>query len=204
MSGIMDEQTMKDTLGKYVPSGETLLAGIHCINKELHTSSYFRNCLPLGDYIVLVESDEENVLEVKKSKVASSDMYIGITENHCIVTGCEGVRFLYEYQNYEGDKSNIDIIDLEKDESVGKEMGTEKILGRMLQADIGHVFKLSDIVSAETKNKLFGAILLSFKFKSGCEFILTLPKKAGVGNGMPNHLEYRDMIIKCITEATNK
>ena len=83
----------------------------------------------------------------------------------------------------------------------GKEMGSDKILARILQADVGHLFKLADIVNAEAKNKLFGAILLSFKFKDGCEFKLTLPKKAGVGNGIPNHLENRDMIIKCIIEA---
>ena len=35
MTGIFDEKNMKERLGKHVPEGETLMAGIHCVNKEL-------------------------------------------------------------------------------------------------------------------------------------------------------------------------
>lgn len=41
MSFIFDEERMKECLGKYVPDGETLTAGIHCITKELHIYNYY-------------------------------------------------------------------------------------------------------------------------------------------------------------------
>ena len=33
MAGVFDVKNMEERLGKHIPEGETLLAGIHCVNK---------------------------------------------------------------------------------------------------------------------------------------------------------------------------
>ena len=44
MSEIFDETNMRQTLGRYIPDGETLLAGIHAISKETVIKVIFGNC----------------------------------------------------------------------------------------------------------------------------------------------------------------
>lgn len=52
MSEIFDETNMKQVLGKYMPQGEALLAGIHAISKETNIRQVFEKCVYMEDRIV--------------------------------------------------------------------------------------------------------------------------------------------------------
>ena len=54
MAGVFDVKNMEERLGKHIPEGETLLAGLHCVNKELHVVRYYQNSAPyINEYVYL-------------------------------------------------------------------------------------------------------------------------------------------------------
>lgn len=183
MSGIFDENNMKDRLGNYIPEGETLLAGIHCVNKELHIFRYYQNSVPHEDRVFKLEDVEPKILQVSKSKYSTDDLYIGITQNYFIVTTCTDCKFFYEF-DYVKEDVPLELENIEK---------------FVYLKDIGHCFRLSDIVKCEFKNHLLGAVKCNLEFRDKSTFKLILPKKAGLGNGMPDHAECREKIIACLT-----
>lgn len=181
MSEIFDANRMKDRLGKYIPEGETLVAGIHCVNKELHIFRYYQNSVPHEDRVFKLEDVEPKILQVSKSKYSTDDLYIGITQNYFVFTTCLDRKFYYEFDYV-------------------KEAPELEHIGEFVYfRDIGHCFRLSDIVKCEFKNGIFGAVKCNLEFKDKSTFKLLLPKKAGLGSGMPDHAQYREKIIACLT-----
>lgn len=188
MSEILDENNMRERLGRYISEGEDLIAGIHCITKELHIFRYYKNCVPQEDDIKYAGDKFPSILQVAKSKYATDDLYIGITQNYFIVTTCmDSTKFLYEF-DYVKEDSPVEL---------------EEIEDTVLLRDIGHCFKRSDIVKCEFKNNIFGA-KCNLKFRDNSMFKLLLPKRAGLGKGMPHHAEYRERIIDGLAKQVEK
>lgn len=182
MAGIFDEENMKVRLGQYIPKGETLLAGIHCVNKELHVFRYYQNGVAHEDKVYQIDDVEPKVLKVAKSKFSTDDLYIGITQNHFVFVTCLEAKYMYEF-DYVRDEISYELSDI--DEYVNLR-------------DIGHCFKLTDIEKCEFKKGMLGSVKCNLEFKDKSVFKLLLPKKAGMGKGMPNHTQYKEQIIACL------
>lgn len=182
MSGIFDEKNMKVRLEKHIPEGETLLAGIHCVNKELHVFRYYQNSVRREDKVYQIDDAEPKVLQVAKSKYSTEALYIGITQNHFVFATCLDSKFLYEF-DYVKDDTAYELSDIDE---------------YVYLRDIGHCFKLTDIEKCEFKKGMLGSVKCNLEFKDKSTFKLLLPKKAGMGNGMPNHTQYREQIIDCL------
>lgn len=182
-TGIFSEKTMHNTLGNYIPDGETLLAGIHAVGKESSVTCVFKNCILTED--ALLADENGNTVSVSKSKYSTYDLYVGITQHSLVVGDCETYRYYYEFDK----KPITDTTDIQP--------VTEDIQLR----DIGKCFQLTDIESFEMKNGFAGSINCMIKLKNGGYFKLLLPKMGGLGGGMPRHEEYRDAIIKCLNKS---
>ena len=182
MAGIFDEKTMQERLGKHIPEGETLVAGIHCVNNELHVFRYYQNSVPHEDKIYKLDDVEPKVLQVAKSKYSTDDLYIGITQNHFVFATCLERKYLYEF-DFVPDDAAYELTDIDE---------------YVYMRDVGHCFKLSDIAKCEFKKGIFGSMKCDLEFKDKSTFKLLLPKKAGMGNGMPNHAQYREQIMNCL------
>lgn len=52
MSEIFDETNMRRILGKHIPEGETLLAGIHGISQEVQIRGIFGKCIRTEDKLI--------------------------------------------------------------------------------------------------------------------------------------------------------
>ncbi|NCE64767.1 hypothetical protein D1159_09235 [Pseudoflavonifractor sp. 524-17] len=141
MAGIFDEGNMRQVLGRCLPEGETLCAGIHGIT-----------------------------LQVNKKKTSYFDVYISVTEHYLIVAECEERKYLNEFYR---------VPDLRK----------------TVAQDIGTCFPLEEIQSCVIKNAFMGAVNCSITLKDGSFLKLQLPKRGGLGGGMPHHTEYREKII---------
>lgn len=133
MSGIFDEKNMEQILGKYCPAGETLKAGVHGIGLEVSILQIFKDCVYDGEEFMPAENGK--TFRINKSKVARFDVYIGITENHLLLSQCEANRWLYEVEEIQDSSSNA----------------AEKINGCLLLQDIGTCFPLADIQSCVIK-----------------------------------------------------
>ncbi|MGN0641429.1 MAG: hypothetical protein ACI4JT_10830 [Oscillospiraceae bacterium] len=193
MSEIFDESNMQNRLGEYVPEGETLAAGIHVVNKELHIFRYYQNCVPEGDKLYWLDDVEPKVLQATKSKFATDDLYIGITQNYFIVATCTpNTKFLYKFDFVDNSEPH----ELESTENF---VNRDGIAPRIDLRDIGHIFKLSDITKCEFKKGMFGSVKCDLEFKDKSTFKLMFPKKAGLGNGMPHHEEFKEKIIAALT-----
>lgn len=175
-----NEATMRQALDKYIPVGETMLAGIHAIAKESSVTCVFGECSLTEDKLVVNKSG--SALVISKKKYSTYDIYIGITQHSLVVADCQAYRYLYEF-NKEPIKSETDI-----------QMVTEDILLK----DIGKCFPLADVQSCKVKNGFAGAVNCLITMKNGSYFKLIFPKYGGLGGGMPHHGEYRDAIIACL------
>lgn len=184
MSFIFDAELMKERLEKYIPDGETLTAGIHCITKELHIYNYYLNAIVADNMLVGAADTEERVLRVKKSKYSTEDIYIGITQNYFVFDTCTECKFLYEFDYL---KNNV-------------QADVDKIDNTLPLKNIGHCFRLDDIVKCELKKGMFGSIKCMVEFNNGSTFNMLLPKLAGLGKGMPNHARFKDEIISRLTK----
>lgn len=177
MSDIFNEKVMLRALEKYIPDGETMLAGIHAVVKESHVTCAFGECILTEDSLLPDKNGEKVV--ISKTKHAVYDIYLGITQHFMVVADCEKNRYLYEFDDEVNDKgTNIQIV-------------TEEIL----LTDVGKCFSLTDIENCKIKKGWMGSVKCTITMKNGNYFKLILPKLAGLGGGMPHHTEYRDAII---------
>ncbi len=101
---------------------------------------------------------------------------------HFVFTTCLDCKYLYEF-DYVKDDAVYELSDIDEYVYLG---------------DIGHCFKLTDIEKCEFKKGMLGSVKCYLEFKDKSTFKLLLPKKAGMGNGMPNHTQYREQIIDCL------
>lgn len=183
MSEIFDETNMKQILGKYMPQGEALLAGIHAISKETNIRQVFEKCVYMEDRIV--PDERGGIIALNKKKYSAYDIYIGITSSSLVIAECEEHNYFYEFD----DKPGMG----EKD--------IQEVVSDMLLSDIGTCFPLADIQSCEIKKGWMGSVKCFLSMKNGTYFKLVLPKLGGLGGGMPHHEEYRDKIISCLSKG---
>lgn len=178
MSGVFDETQMRRILGKYIHDGETLLAGIHAISHETNIRGIFGkcDCTERG----LIPDENGSIIVLNKRKYSAYDIYIGITEHFLVIVDCDKESYLYEFDN-------------ESDEDAGN---IQEVTSEILFSDIGTCFALEEICSCEIKKGWMGSVKCFITMKNGSYFRLMFPKLGGLGGGMPNHAEYRDMIIK--------
>lgn len=182
MSEIFDEKNMRRSLEKYIPDGETLLAGIHAAAKESMVKGVFGKCICTENK--LIPDENGKTVSLVKKKYSAYDVYLGITQSFLIITDCEYYRHLYQFD----DTSNVNEADIQ-------EVTTEILL-----ADIGTCYPLTDIKSCEIKNGWMGSVKCFLTMKNGSYFKLIFPKLGGLGGDMPHHTQYREAIIARLRE----
>lgn len=179
MSGIFDEKNMIQSLEKYLPDGETLTAGVHGVGIETEIKQIFGKCELVEDK--LIPKENGTAMEVRKCKYSKHDVYIGITQHFLILTECEVYKHLYEFDH-----------DPDLEGAVVKEIDTSISI-----TDIGtNCFPFTEIEKCVIKKAWMGAVNCSITMKGGSFFKIMLPKRGGLGGGMPHHGEYREAILE--------
>ncbi len=185
MSDIFDENNMIRVLAAVLPDGEAIQAAVHGVGLEIRISARFKNCMVAGEKLIPAENGE--AFCVHKSKKSRFDLYIGITQQHLLLVQCERNHWLYK---------------IDKMENAEQADAQEPFADVFLQ-DIGTCYRLSDIQSCEIKKVLMGAFNCTIRMKNGDFFKLQLPKRGGIGNGMPHHAVYRDAILARLAAQPN-
>uniref|UniRef100_UPI0040573ACB hypothetical protein n=1 Tax=Acetatifactor sp. TaxID=1872090 RepID=UPI0040573ACB len=180
----LNEANMRRALEKYIPDGETLIAGIHAVAKESSVTCVFGECVLTENK--LLADKEGGTVSVSKKKYSAYDLYIGITQRSLVVADCEEYRYYYEFNR----------------ESVKNDADKKIVTGDILLKDIGKCFDLEDIQSCNVKNGMAGSLNCVITMKNGSYFKLVLPKTGGFGGGMPNHEKYREEIVTCLSEKS--
>nr|WP_325258565.1 hypothetical protein [uncultured Oscillibacter sp.] len=109
-------------------------------------------------------------LQINQKKTSKFDVYIGVTSQYFLVAECEERKYLNQFYH---------IPDLRK----------------TVAEDLGTCFPLSEIQDCEIKKAMLGAVSCSITLKNGAFLKLLLPKRGGLGGGMPHHEEFREKII---------
>ncbi|MCI9297256.1 MAG: hypothetical protein HFI10_07400 [Lachnospiraceae bacterium] len=182
MSGIFDENRMMQAFKRYLPAGETVLAGIHGIGLESEIREVFGTCFYDEEGGRIIPDENGGLLEVKKSKYSKWDVYIGVTAHSLILAECEVYRHLYEFDN------NPDM----------RGAAVREIDTCVRLEDIGNCFSFEEIGNCVIKNAWMGAVNCTVTLKNGGVIKLQLPKRGGIGNGMPHHAEYREKILAAL------
>lgn len=125
-------------------------------------------CLPEGE--TLAAGIHGITLQVNQKKTSYFDVYLGITARCLLVAECEERKYLS--QRYL-------VPDLRK----------------TVAEDAGVCFPFSEIQRCVIKKALMGAVHCSVWLKNGNFLKLQLPKRGGLGGGMPHHAEYREKIL---------
>lgn len=176
-SDVFDETNMRHNLAKYIPEGETLLAGIHAMVYGSEVNCVFSRCVRMSDR--LRPDKDGGTVALMKKKVNSRSIYIGITQNYLVMTDCGVTSYYYQFD----DKPNV------------RETDLQEVTDDILLADIGRCFPLTDIQSSDIKNGWLGSMKCRITMKNGSYFKLMFPKLGGMGGGMPHHAQYREAII---------
>ena len=181
MAGIFDEKRMNEFLGKYIPDGEKLIAGVHAVGKEIQIRQCFSYVTALDENtFVRSEEDPSCIYDIKRIKYATHDIYFGITEYYLVFNECDPCKHAYEIN--EGKLGEFEPFEV-----------TAPVKIR----EFGYAQALKDITGIQIKKGLLGQIKCNIQLKNGSYFKVEIPKRAGVGgNGMPNHTKYTDMIIE--------
>lgn len=182
MSSIFDEKNMMQVLQKCLPDGETIKAAIHACADESHIKRVFSGCI--FDDFVLIPAENGGIIEVSKSKYSAYDIYIGITTHYLLIDGCEKYKYYYEFK-YDVDINGVDVEEV-------------KVKTSLLE-DIKMCYPFEAIQNCEIKNGWMGSVKCNLTMKNGDYFKLMFPKRGGLGGGMPNHKQYRDEIISCLS-----
>ena len=177
MPDIFNEANMRMTLEKYIPEGETLLAGIHAISKETSIIGIFEKCIRT-EYS-LIPDENGGTVALNKKKFSAYDIYLGITQSALVIAECEKHSYFYQF----------------KDDPVVNEDDIQKLTAKLSLDDIGTCFSLTDIQKCEIKKGWMGSVKCHITMKNGSYFKLLLPKLGGLGGGMPHHAEYLQAII---------
>jgi len=70
MSEIFDESIMRQTLGNYIPDGESLLTGIHAVSRETVIQAAFTKCVRAEDGLLPDENGGTVALRKKNTGAA--------------------------------------------------------------------------------------------------------------------------------------
>ena len=125
-------------------------------------------CIPEGE--TLLAGVHGVTLQINRKKTSYFDVYVGITERSLLVAECEERKYLNGFYR---------VPDLRK----------------TVAQDVGTCFPLEEIESCEVKKGIMGAVNCSITLKNGSFLKLQLPKRGGLGGGMPHHGEYREKIL---------
>lgn len=174
--GMFDEKNMMQALKKYLPEGESVLAGVHGVGNETNIKMIFKNCVYDGDMTLLFDKNA-GMVQVTKGKVCKFDVYVGVTQNHLVLSECERYKHFYEFENI----------------FAAEETDVTELTANVSLQDIGNCFPLADVKSCEVKNIWMGAINCTITMKNGSYLKLMLPKRGGAG--MPRQKEHRDKIL---------
>ncbi|MCM1182381.1 MAG: hypothetical protein NC337_03290 [Roseburia sp.] len=174
---IFDEANMRRTMGKYIPEGETLLAGVHAVSNETKITGLYGKCTRMESRLIPNESG--GVISLNKKKYSSYDVYLGITQSFLIIAECGPNSYLYQVEEVSGaDAAQV-----------------QEVSSEILLTDIGTCFPLTDIQSCTVKNAWMGSVKCNIEMRNGSSFKLMIPKLGGLGGGMPHHGEYREAIL---------
>lgn len=182
MSEIFSETNMRHVLEKYIPDGETLLAGIHAAANESNITGVFGKCVRTESR--LLPDENGGTIALNKKKYSGYDVYIGITQHFLVIADCEKYDHLYQFD----------------DEPKIREADVQVVTSPILLDDIGTCFSLTDIKSCVIKKGWMGSVKCFLTMKNGSYFKLIFPKLGGLGGGMPHHTEYREAIITRLSQ----
>ncbi len=166
---------MRRTLERYIPSGETLEAGIHAVSRETSIVAVFGKCRYAGDR--LCRDENGGVMVLSKKKYTPYDVYLGVTQSCLLIVQCEENKYFYDFD-------------------AAPEREAQPLAADLLLSDMGTCFPLADIQSCEVKKGIMGSVKCTVTMKDGSRFKLLLPKRGGLGGDMPNHAQYREAILQ--------
>lgn len=126
-------------------------------------------CVPEGE--TLLAGVHGITLQVNRKKTSYFDVYVGVTEHYLLVAECEERKYLTAAYPMLPD------------------------LRKTVAEDIGVCFPFGDIQSCEIKKAMMGAVNCAVTLRDGGFIKLQLPKRGGLGGGMPHHAEHREKII---------
>jgi len=135
---------------------------------EAYMMEVLTPCLPEGE--ALLAAVKGTTLQVNQKKTSQFDVYVALTPSYLLVVECEERKYLNQFYH---------VPDLRK----------------TVAQDVGTCFPLAEIARAEVKSGILGAMTCAVTLKNGSFLKLQLPKRAGLGNGMPRHLENRETIL---------
>lgn len=176
-SYLFTEADMRRLLDKYIPDGETLLAGIPAVSKKTTVYAAFDGCFAANDR--LVPAQDGKTVALMKQKVNPYGIYLGITQNYLVMTDYEQNSFYYQFD----DKPN------------SSETKIQTVAEDILLADIGKCFSLTDIEKCEFKKGFWGEVNGVITMKNGSCFKLSLPAVL-----VEHQPEYRKAIIARLSE----
>jgi len=180
MPDFFNEDVMNSKLSVFIPEGEHLIAGVKAIGDTMEVRQVF-SYVTVQDEDTLCRSElqPDFMYDMQRCKYASHDIYIGITENYIVFKECD----LYKHAYF-------------ANEAKPGEFEPMEVIDTVKLRDFGHAQENKNVIFVKVKKGLFGQYKCQVKFSNGSNFQFTIPKKAGVGNGMLHHAENRDKIIE--------
>ncbi len=184
MSDFFNENLMNEKLNEYLPAGETFIAKVKAIGNSMEVRQLFSYVTSVdGEVLTRSEADPDFIYDIQRCKYATHDIYIGITENYLVFNECE----LYKHAFF-------------ADQAKTKEFEPMEVTEDINIRDFGHAQLLKNITEVKVKKGLMGDYKCTIKLNNGSCFKFSIPKKAGIGNSMPNHSEYREKIVERLTK----
>lgn len=147
------------------------MAGIFDENNMLQV---LESCTPQGEAISA--GVHGITLQINAKKTSRFDVYIAVTEQYLIVVECEERKYLNKFYQIPDVRNTV-------------------------AEDIGTCFPIAEIRACVIENAIMGAVNCSITLKDGSFLKLQLPKRGGIGGGMPHHAEYRARIIERLRNA---
>jgi len=98
-------------------------------------------------------------------------VYAGVTEHFLLVAECEERKYLTAAYPLLPD------------------------LRKSVAEDVGACFPFESIQNCVIKKGMMGAVNCAITFRDGSFLKLQMPKRGGLGGGMPHHAEYREKIL---------
>ena len=180
------ERQMRQMLEKYVPEGETLLAGVHGYGEKVEMYRTVYGSCSWGDDDVCPQK-RDGAYHAKVAKYAGYEVYIAMTEQHYIFSACEfGEKYYYE------------VDDIPLPEGVTPEERESHV--DLRETGIGYVFGQEDIESCGiSRNKKVTDC--EIKLKDGTYFHLQFLNRDIAPEASPHYLEYRDAVLECLKAA---
>jgi len=184
MAGIFDDGNLRAVLERYLPQGETLTAGVHCVGLEVRLQERFCGAVVIDGTVAPLEGEDVPPILFTKSKDTWFDAYLGLSEHHLLFAPCEDESWHYQVEKLDDPADDLTHIDCP------------------IPFDaIGTCFSLTEVTGFEQKKSIMGSINCRITLRDGSCLKLMLPKRGGVGGGMPHHAQYRDAIITRLNKA---